>query len=49
MFKVDIPPETPTWRQEFNACENCERLEEEKESLVQSLHHKSEELLRCQE
>jgi len=28
MFKVDIPPETPAWRQEFSACENCERLEE---------------------
>ena len=23
MFKVDIPPETPAWRQEFSACENC--------------------------
>ena len=27
MFKVDIPPEVPAWRQEFNACENCEKLE----------------------
>lgn len=22
-----IPPEVPIWRQEFNACANCERLE----------------------
>jgi hypothetical protein len=22
-----LPPEVPVWRQEFNACKNCERLE----------------------
>ena len=27
IFKVDLPPEVPAWRQEFNACKNCEQLE----------------------
>ena len=27
----DLPPVSPSWRQEFNACPNCERLEAELE------------------
>jgi chromosome segregation ATPase len=27
MGKEQLPPEVPTWRQEFNACANCESLE----------------------
>jgi hypothetical protein len=26
---MEVPPEVPKWRQEFNACRNCNGLENE--------------------
>jgi len=33
----DIPPETPAWKQEFNYCKNCERLEAENVELKKTI------------
>jgi DNA repair exonuclease SbcCD ATPase subunit len=37
-----LPPEQPTWRQEFNACKNCERLENENAKLHADLERSRE-------